>query len=338
MSKKNSSVIVRNNRRSQDDTHVFNTFESKLDNLKNKSYAVAVSGGPDSLALTSLCQAYGLKKKIKFYYVLVNHNIRKSSTKESLKVKLLLKKHNIFLNILTNKLKIKKNIQGLARNIRYKLLSKFCYKKNIKIILTAHNLEDQVETFFIRLSRGSGLTGLSAMKTLSNLDKNLKICRPLLAINKKELIKISKKKFGKYFKDPSNIDRKYLRTKIRSLQKPLKESGIEYYQIIRSINNLASSKKILDDYYSEISKKVIKKKNVDIFINLKKFKNLSNEIKLRIINDSIKLVKNNYYNPRSKKVVNLIKKVESKNFSKLTLAGCIFIRKKQYLSLKLEKK
>ena len=54
-----------------------------------------------------------------------------------------------------NKSKINKNIQSQARKIRYDLLVKFC-KKKIKIILTAHNLEDQVETFFIRLSRGRG--------------------------------------------------------------------------------------------------------------------------------------------------------------------------------------
>ena len=95
---------------------------------------------------------------------MINHNIRKNSSKEADQVKSLLKKHKIKLNIIYNKHKIKNNIQGKARKIRYSLLSDFCLKKKIKTILTAHNLEDQVETFFIRLSRGSGLTGLSAMK------------------------------------------------------------------------------------------------------------------------------------------------------------------------------
>ena len=59
--------------------------------------------------------------------------------------------------------------------------------------MTAHNLEDQVETFFIRLSRGSGITGLSGMKTISKLDKDISLFRPLLDVKKKTLIKISKK-------------------------------------------------------------------------------------------------------------------------------------------------
>ena len=83
-----------------------------------------------------------------------------------------------------NKSKINKNIQSQARKIRYDLLVKFCKKKKIKIILTAHNLEDQVETFFIRLSRGSGLTGLSAMKSSSKLSNNIILSRPLLDTKK----------------------------------------------------------------------------------------------------------------------------------------------------------
>ena len=75
-------------------------------------------------------------------------------------------------------------MQGEARKIRYDQLINFCKKKKIKTIITAHNLEDQVETFLIRLSRGSGLTGLSSMKTLSKLNKDIYLYRPLLEIKK----------------------------------------------------------------------------------------------------------------------------------------------------------
>ena len=337
MSKKNSNVNLENSFRNHKDlSNIFFNFKKKLNILNKKSYLVAVSGGPDSLALASLTKSYNYTTKSKFYYVLINHNIRKKSLEEAMQVKNLLKKHKITLNVISNKKKITKNIQGEARNVRYEMLLKYCKKKNISTILTAHNLEDQVETFFIRLSRGSGLAGLSAMKSLRKLDKSVMIYRPLLDIKKKFLIKISKKIFGKYFKDPSNVDQKYLRTKIRNLKKPLEKSGIEYDQIIKSIKNLASSKATLEEYLKKAFKETVKKSSKEILIDLKKFKELNKEVKISILNNSIKKLKKNYYNLRSKKVQNLIKNIENKKFKKSTLGGCLFIKKKDQLCLKIE--
>ena len=338
MSKKNSSVNLKNRlKKFKDLSNIFQRFKNKLDRLNKKSYTVAVSGGPDSLALVALTKAYSYTKKVKFKYVLVDHNIIKNSAQEAKQVKNLLKKNKINLNIILNKKKIISNIQGQARNTRYEILSKYCKKNKINTLLTAHNLEDQVETFFIRLSRGSGLRGLAAMDSLSKINNKLSLYRPLLDVKKIFLIKISKISFGKYFKDPSNINLKYLRTKIRSLKKPLENSGIEYDQIIKSINNLALSKVTLDGYFSKIFKDIIKTNKNEILVNFKKFKELNKEVKIAVINESIKRLKNNYYNPRSKKVDNLIKNIEKSNFKKSTLGGCIFIIKKGDLCLKNEK-
>ena len=338
MSKKNSSVNLKNGFKNfKDLSNIFINFKNKLDLLNKKSYTIAVSGGPDSLALAALTKAYSNIKKIKFKYVLVDHNIRKNSAKEAKQVKSLLKKNKINLNIILNKKKITKNIQSLARNRRYEILSNYCRKNKINTLITAHNLEDQVETFFIRLSRGSGLQGLSSMNYLSKIDNKVNLYRPLLDIKKKFLIKISKIVFGKYFKDPSNKNLKYLRTKVRKLKNPLEKSGIEYRQIIKSINNLASSKATLDDYLKKIFKETIKKKRKEIFINFKKFKEHNKEIKIALINESIRRLKNNYYNPRAKKVENLIKNLENTNFKKSTLGGCIFILKNGNLCLNIEK-
>ncbi len=338
MSKKNSNVNLEdlfNNKREL--LKIFQNFKKKLSKIKDRNLLVAVSGGPDSLALTALTKLYKIEKKKNFYYVLINHNIRKNSSKEAISVKKLLKKHKLSLNVFSNKEKIKNNIQSQARQIRYEVLKKYCIKNNIKIILTGHNLEDQVETFFIRLSRGSGLTGLSAMKPLSKLNRRIKLFRPLLDVRKKHLIEISKLVFGKFVKDPSNYDNKYLRTKIRKLETPLKKSGINYDQIIKSINYLSSSKEILDSYFKKTFDTTVKKLKNEILIDLKKFYSCREEFKIRLINQSIKELRKNYYNPRSKKVINLINNIKSKNFSKSTLGGCLFIKKKYYLSLKVEK-
>ena len=198
-------------------------------------------------------------------------------------------------------------------------------------------MEDQVETFLIRLSRGSGLKGLSAMKPVNKINSKLSLCRPLLDVKKKFLIKISKISFGKYFNDPSNKNSKYLRTKIRNLKKPLENSGIKYEQIFRSIYNLSLSKATLEDYLKKICKELIKKKNREISINLKKYKRLNFEIKIALINHSIKQLKNNYYDLRSKKLENLIQNLSNSNFKKATLGGCIFFKKGENLCLKVEK-
>jgi tRNA(Ile)-lysidine synthase len=176
------------------------------------------------------------------------------------------------------------------------------------------------------------------MKPLSELENNIKLYRPLLDIKKKFLIKISKLTFGKYFKDPSNKDKKYLRTKIRDLKKPLSKSGIDYEQIIKSINNLASSKETLDEYFNIIFRDTVKKQKNKISINLKKFHNFNEEIRMMLINKSIKVLKKNYYNPRSKKVINLIKEIEKNKYLKSTLGGCIISKKSNILYLTNRKK
>ncbi|RPG94429.1 MAG: tRNA lysidine(34) synthetase TilS [Candidatus Pelagibacter sp. TMED286] len=338
MSKKNSSVSLKNGFKDYKDlSNVFLNFKNKLNTLKKNKYVVAVSGGPDSLALVALTKAYNFFTKTSFYYVLIDHGIRKNSNQEAQKVKKLLKKTNINLKIFLNKKKIIKNIQAEARNTRYDILSSYCKKNRVQVLLTAHNLEDQVETFLIRLSRGSGLRGLSAMKTLSKINNQVSLFRPLLDTKKKLLIKISKNIFGTYFKDPSNTSQKYLRTKVRNLKKPLENSGIKYEQIFRSIQNLSLSKTTLDEYLNKTFKELIKKPNKEILINFNKYKNLSKVTKMALINESIKKLKKNYYDLRSKKVDNLISNIEKKEFKKTSLGGCVFFKKGKNLCLKLEK-
>jgi len=337
MSKKNSNVILKNGFKNYEElSHIYSIFKKKLNSFKKKSFLIAVSGGPDSLALTALAKSYSYENKCKIYYVLVDHNLRRNSSNEAKSVKKLLKKHQIILNVLKNKKLIEKNIQSEARVVRYNLLKSFCKKKKIKIILTAHNLEDQVETFFIRLSRGSGLHGLSSMKQINKIEGDINLIRPLLDFKKIKLIKISKLIFGKYYKDPTNKNTKYLRTRIRNLQESLETSGINYDQVIRSIRNLASSRDTLDQYFNKIYKNTVNKKNNIIIINLKNFNKINQEMKMRVFKKAIKDLTKAYYSTRSKKIFNLIDKIKVKKNAKLTLGGCIIYREKNHIILKKE--
>ena len=339
MSKKNSNVILKNRFSNYEElSHIYSTFKKKLNFFRKKTFLIAVSGGPDSLALTALAKSYSYENKCKIYYVLVDHNLRKDSSLEAISVKKLLKKNQINLNILKNKELIKKNVQSEARRIRYSLLTNFCKKRRINTILTAHNFEDQVETFFIRLSRGSGLEGLSSMKQINKMNNNINLVRPLLDVKKIQLIKISKVIFGRFYNDPTNKNTKYLRTRIRNLKKSLETSGINYDQVFRSINNLASSRDTLELYFNKIYKDTVKKKKNKIFIRLEGLNNLNKEMKMRVFKKSIKDFTNSYYSPRSKKIFNLIDQIRAKKNPKLTLGGCIISREKNHIILKKEKK
>ena len=339
MSKKDLNAILKNGFKNQDEfSEIYLNFQKKLNSLKNKFFLIAVSGGPDSLALTALSKAYSYNNSCKIYYVLVDHKLRKNSSKEASSVKRLLKKHKIDITIIKNKKKITKNIQNEARNIRYNLLASFCKKNKIRYILTAHHLNDQVETFFIRLSRGSGLDGLSSMKQITNLEDNIKIIRPLLDLKKNKLTQLSKKVFGKYYLDPSNEDEKYLRIRIRKLKKVLEKSGINYDQISKSIKNLASSRDTLEIYFNKIYKDTVKKKKNKIIINFNNLSNLNLEMKIKIFKKSIKDFTNAYYTPRSKKVINLIEQIYSKKNARLTLGGCLIYRDQNHVILVKELK
>ena len=338
MSKKNSSVILKKLFKDNEEIlKIYTIFKNNIKSFKKKnSFLIAVSGGPDSLALAALAKAYSYEKKCKIYYILIDHNIRKESSVEAKGVKKLLNKQNISLNIIKNHRPINKNIQSQAREIRYDLLSKFCKKKRINLILTGHNLEDQVETFFIRLSRGSGLHGLSSMKKINEINSKIFVARPLLNVKKNELINISKCIFSKYYKDPSNENNKYLRTRIRKLKKILEKSGVNYDQIFKSIKNLASSRDTLDFYFNRIYNDVVVKKKEYLSISLKKFNNLNQEMKMRVVNKSIKELTKSYYTPRSKKTINLVRELEAKKKAKLTLGGCLILMKKNQIIIKKE--
>ena len=270
------------------------------------------------------------------YYLHVDHGLRKNSGKEAIRVRSLLKKKGINLRILKNKNKFKSNIQKNARDIRYKLLVNFCYQKKIKNLVTAHQKDDQIENFLIRLSRGSGVEGLSSMDYSTKISKSVNLLRPFLDFKKDNLLYISAKFFKKTIKDPSNKNRKFLRTNIRELTKILEQKGLKTDQIIKSIKNISSSKDAINFYVSRSLKKFVKFKKKETVLNLDMFKKEPKEIKFKIINNIVKNRTSSYYPPRSKKVINLINRFEGTNLKKCTLGGCIFEKRKNLLHVTKE--
>ena len=340
MSKKDLSVLKLKNSTFKEDKikSIYYNFRKKLnETLGQKPFLVAVSGGPDSLALAALSNEYKKEKLNKVYFVLVDHRLRTNSTLESKAVKNLLKKKKINLTVLTNNKKIEKNIQSNARNVRYKLLSNYCRNKKIKYILTGHHRDDQIETFLIRLSRGSGIQGLSSMSKITKLEKDIRLFRPLLSENKTDLVILAKVFFKKIFKDPSNKNEKYLRTKIRRLIEQFDKSGINKNQIISSINNLASTRDTLNTFLLRAVKNCVLKKKGKIHIKFEKLLLETEEIQFKIISSQIRAISSKYYPPRAKKVLNLLKRIRLKKVEKSTLGGCLVTRSGKELIISKEK-
>ena len=235
---------------------IYNEFSLSL--KINENLAVAVSGGPDSMALAYLTKCYSLKNKIKVKYYIVNHMLRKESSLEAETVKKVLKKIDIQCTILNwYGKKPSKNIQAIARDKRYSLLSDECRKNNIRYLLLGHHLNDLFENFLIRIVRGSGLNGLiSFSKNTKYRGQELNIIRPLLNLGKKDLLYVSKKVFSFFVKDPSNINKGYKRTRIRNLLHSLEKEGLDLEKLKLTINNLKDSDKSIKFYVDRNLKKI----------------------------------------------------------------------------------
>ena len=314
---------------------IYKKFESEL-NI-NKKFIVAVSGGPDSLALSFLAKIYSIKKCTDVKYFIVDHKLRNNSTLEAKHVQKKLKDFAIKLNILTWKgLKPKKNIQSIARDKRYELLTGIAKKYRIQNILLGHHLDDLFENFFIRILRGSGLQGLISLDRETQKNQ-INLIRPLIKIDKKDLIYISNYIFGSYIKDPSNEDDKFKRVKIRNFLEQLSLEGLDRKKFFLTIKNL----KLANENVKFYTKKNLDK-NVTILQNKQKailkedFFSQSNEVVFRSLAEVIKLVGKKYYAVRGKKIDKIIHLIKSKSSFKVTLGDCIIKKVNQTLILSKE--
>jgi len=152
---------------------------------------------------------------------------------------------------------------------------------------------------------------------------DLNIIRPLLDLEKKDLIFISNEVFNFFIKDPSNINKDYKRTRIRNLLYSLEEEGLDMQKLKLTINNLKDSDKSIKFYVDRNLEKnsvFLKKKN--IYILKLDFFDQSHEVIFRSLTSIIQKIGKKYYPVRGKSVNELINTINAKSFSKVTLGGC----------------
>ena len=328
MSLKNLSVtikipkLLKNKLKNKKITQIYKRFEKSL-NL-NENFIVAVSGGPDSLALAFLSKIYSIKKGLTSKFFIVDHKLRPESTKEAKAVRRVLKGLLINSEILTWRGKKKiKNIQSSARNKRHELLFAQCDRFKINNILLGHHQDDLFENFFIRILRGSGLKGLVSLDKKSKfVNKNL--LRPLLDQKKEDLIFLSKYVFNYYVQDPTNKDEKYQRIKIRRLIEELQKNGLDKKKFFQTIKNLKYSNNVVNFYVGEnLKKNTFFSERLNKIILNKKFFQQPYEVIFRAFSESIKLIGKRYYSVRGKKLDKIIRNIENNELSRSTLGGCI---------------
>ena len=175
--------------------------------LAGRRALLAVSGGPDSLALMRLAARWlveGQAAGASLYVATVDHGLRPGSREEAEAVAGWAEAVGLPHSILTwQGAKPRSRIQERARTVRYALLGAHARELGADYLLTAHHADDQAETILFRLLRGSGLAGLAGMSSEIMLG-NIRLYRPLLTYSKKMLINYCEAFDQPYFRDPSN--------------------------------------------------------------------------------------------------------------------------------------
>jgi tRNA(Ile)-lysidine synthase len=177
---------------------------------------VAVSGGPDSLALLLLAAA---ARPDRIEAATVDHGLRSESADEADMVAASCKRlgvpHRTLLSDWPEAPTT--NVQAEARAMRYRLLNEWAIDRGLPIVSTAHHADDQAETLLMRLLRGAGVGGLGATRAKRPLSEEVDLVRPLLGWRKSELVQLVTDAGLDPVDDPSNRDPSYDRSRIRNL-------------------------------------------------------------------------------------------------------------------------
>jgi len=256
---------------------VLEDFKNHIDNhfpklLQNK-FLLACSGGLDSVVLAHLCSHYELD----FSLAHCNFKLRgKESDKDEKFVRELAKKMGKYIFVkdfetLDYARDQKVSVQMAARDLRYEWFNALMLQNNIKTLVTAHHSDDNLETFMINLSRGTGIKGLTGIPS-----RTRNIVRPLLPFTRKQILKFANSSKLAWREDLSNAETKYLRNKIRHDIVPLlKElhptfmtNFTETQEFLKQISEIA------DNHISQLKKDIFKEDGEVIRIKIESLRAL----------------------------------------------------------------
>jgi tRNA(Ile)-lysidine synthase len=282
-------------------------FENTLFEQKAK-IILGVSGGPDSTCLLSVFCKLQKKYALELIVAHINYGLRGTdSEKDEQFVQKLAKKYNLTLTIFKPKIEKENKSEEALRDIRYAFFEKMRREKQFDLIAVAHNADDQAETVLMRLLRGTGLAGLSAMQA-----KNNKIIRPLLETTRKEILIYLKTEKLKYRIDKTNRQNVYLRNKIRNKLMPYLKKN--FNPSLKQV--LSRSAKSFEEDYSVIENITEKAWEENKTLSVKKLLSLPIAIQKRVLQKALaqknpQLVRQGF--TQSEEILKALKSTKNKN-------------------------
>jgi tRNA(Ile)-lysidine synthase len=307
---------------------------SHLPRLSRRSrVAVAVSGGVDSLALALALKACDAD----CVALTVDHGLRAESAGEAKTVAKYMRKLEMPHVVLTVKANVTGNKMEWARTQRYALLIDYCKQHKIKTLYVAHHQDDQVETFFLNLERGSGLKGLSGMREVSMMH-GIRIIRPLLAFPKSTLAAYVKSHKLKPIEDPTNQNTAYKRNRLRQMMAEAFPDNAELpARIAQAMEHLAEAEDFIADAAHAALAQCVEQ-NGTLEMDAAAFLSLHNLLQYRVLLSVLRKVSGKPKPPRAENILAALKRMQN-NEKAFTLHGVkAALRQKKWRFSKEEKK
>lgn len=286
--------------------------------------AVAVSGGSDSMALALLAHDWAKAQNITLTALTVDHHLRAESSAEAQQVQQWLSARGMAHHILEWQFDAppSANRQAAAREARYSLMAEWCAAQGIHHLLLGHHLDDQAETFLLRLQRGSGVDGLAAMRPTTTRH-GLTLLRPLLDVPKAALQHYLHSQKQPWAEDPSNEDRAYNRTAMREL---LAQNGLDASTFAATAERMARAQDYLQQQTNAAYSACCQlHDDGTIHLHLGHWQALHEEIRLRVLADTVADMNGSIYRPRFSELKSLHDALCAPAPETRTLAGIRFI-------------
>ena len=292
---------------------------------------VAVSGGADSMALCLLLRNWVKAKGGELLAVTVDHRLRPESGIEADWVHARLAAEGIEHDILTRSLATdseeKGSSQVRARKARHALIAKWCREKEIFFLALGHHLDDQIETFLMRLVRQSKSDGLAGI-SMQRQDGAMTLIRPLLGFPKQRLVETLRHHGWGWIEEPSNQRADYLRNRIRQQLPLLERQGVRKNSLERITRSLGRIRRSLQKRTDAFIDQRVRLNPIGYAeIDFSESEEIQTEIFQRALQRTLLTVGGGDYSPKTIKLDRLIQSLMSSDSVKLTLAGCEIIKK-----------